>query len=283
AGNSDPRVRAWLPVSVNNIDCIQPPCTCASGLWYWPLQHWTSAWRANRRSGIANFDRTSAGCQSRCSECRPLPRFAGACRPYRRKCVLAHQPRNGSGIRRDCGTRTAGPFSWEPRDRYRLQHRFQCCGTAFCSSRTDHYCIKDHACSNGQESRRRSNTMKISHNGSLRFFAIMMSAALVSCTVGPDYQPPSLEVSEVWINPVEPGSVDAAWWQRFNDPLLSRLVERAISGNRDIAAAAARLREASALRDAVQGRELPQAGASATASQSRLSENGQLPVGKVSG
>ena len=125
--------------------------------------------------------------------------------------------------------------------------------------------------------------MKIGHDGGLRFIVIMMSAALVSCTVGPDYQPPSMKVSEVWINPVEPGFVDAAWWRRFNDPLLSALVERAISGSKDIAVATARLREARALRDAVQGRELPQTGVSASAVQNRLSENGQLPVGKVPG
>src|SRR3546814_7932242 len=52
---------------------------------------------------------------------------------------------------------------------------------------------------------------------------------------------------------------------------------------KDLAEASARLREARANREAVLGRELPQATASAIATENRLSENGQLPVGKVPG
>src|SRR3546814_15466008 len=68
-----------------------------------------------------------------------------------------------------------------------------------------------------------------------------------------------------------------------SDVCSSDLVKAAILGNKDLAEASARLREARANREAVLGRELPQATASAIATENRLSENGQLHVGKVPG
>lgn len=117
----------------------------------------------------------------------------------------------------------------------------------------------------------------------LRHFAALGCLMVAGCTVGPDYSVPEPAVSEAWIGEVDPGEVDATWWRAFNDPLLNNLVDRAITGNKDLAEAEARLREARALRDAAYGRALPQVGAVAVATQNRLSENGQLPVGKVPG
>lgn len=114
--------------------------------------------------------------------------------------------------------------------------------------------------------------------------AALIVAALTGCTtVGPDYRPPETRLNEAWLSPVSSEAVDGVWWRRFDDPLLAELVDAAIAGNKDIEEAGARLREARANRDAVQGRELPQVGVSAIATQNRLSENGQLPVGKVPG
>src|SRR5690606_14331325 len=125
--------------------------------------------------------------------------------------------------------------------------------------------------------------MTFSAQATSRMFVILGMLILPGCTVGPDYSPPELEVSETWIGAISPGAVDATWWRAFDDPLLSDLVTRAIAGNKDLAEAEARLREARALRDAVRGRALPQAGVAAVATENRLSENGQLPVGKVPG
>ncbi|QAY80050.1 efflux transporter outer membrane subunit [Sphingosinicella sp. BN140058] len=111
----------------------------------------------------------------------------------------------------------------------------------------------------------------------------LVAIALAGCTVGPDYHPPELRVDEAWLGPFSGGAIDATWWRRLEDPLLSELVEEAIAGNKDLQEAAARLREARAYRDAAHGRELPQVAASAVVTQNRLSENGLLPVGKVPG
>ncbi|HSX57393.1 MAG TPA: efflux transporter outer membrane subunit [Sphingomonas sp.] len=115
--------------------------------------------------------------------------------------------------------------------------------------------------------------------------ATAIGAGLAGCTVGPDYREPApiAATANAWIAPVSGAEVDAAWWTKFHDPLLTELVMSAIVGNKDLAEANARLREARANRDAVRGRAAPQAGMSAAAAQNRLSENGQLPVGKVPG
>ena len=115
------------------------------------------------------------------------------------------------------------------------------------------------------------------------FVSSLLAIALAGCTVGPDYRPPTTSIGKTWIAPVSTAEVDAAWWTRFKDPLLIELVDTAVAGNKDLEEASARLREARANRDAVRGRSVPQIGASATATQNRLSENGQLPVGRVPG
>jgi len=113
--------------------------------------------------------------------------------------------------------------------------------------------------------------------------AMPLAISLSGCTVGPDYHPPVAATGETWVAPVSTAEVDAAWWTRFGDPLLTELVESAIAGNKDLEEATARLREARANRDAVLGGRAPQLVASAAATRNRLSENGLLPVGRVPG
>ncbi|MBC2779150.1 efflux transporter outer membrane subunit [Parasphingopyxis marina] len=112
---------------------------------------------------------------------------------------------------------------------------------------------------------------------------IVIAFVLFGCTVGPDYRPPVMPVGDAWIAPVETGDVDGEWWQRLDDPMLTELVDAAITGNRDIDEAGARIREARANRDAAFGRALPDIGTSVGAAENRLSENGQLPVASIPG
>src|SRR5690606_36320156 len=108
-----------------------------------------------------------------------------------------------------------------------------------------------------------------------RLAIVSLALASAGCTVGPDYHPPSTAVAEQWLGTTGSGEVDAAWWARFNDPLLAELVASAMVGNKDLAEADARLREARANRDAVLGRSAPQASVAASVRQNQLSENGQ--------
>lgn len=76
---------------------------------------------------------------------------------------------------------------------------------------------------------------------------------LAACTVGPDYEKPELATPAAW-NAAEPGTNGdpaaelATWWTRFNDPLLSDLIGRAVRANLELRFATARVREARALR-----------------------------------
>ena len=82
----------------------------------------------------------------------------------------------------------------------------------------------------------------------IRVSALLASAALAGCTVGPDYHPRTaseLGVPDSYSVTVAPTREDLTrWWRSFDDPVLGDLVERAASSNLDIAQATARLRQA---------------------------------------
>jgi len=85
-----------------------------------------------------------------------------------------------------------------------------------------------------------------------RFIAAIVATALLSgCAAGPDYHPRSAETLGV----PEHFAADAreetnadlvSWWGQFDDPVLTRLIDRAIDANLDIVQAVARLRQARA-------------------------------------
>jgi NodT family efflux transporter outer membrane factor (OMF) lipoprotein len=115
--------------------------------------------------------------------------------------------------------------------------------------------------------------------------ALLALSAVGGCAVGPDYKTPSVEpgASNAWLTPAGAGEVDETWWRALEDPLLAELVAAAVSGNKDLDEASARLREVRANRDVVRGRGGPQVGVTGGATENRLSANGQLPVANIPG
>ena len=86
--------------------------------------------------------------------------------------------------------------------------------------------------------------------------------ALTACKVGPDYEPPQIETPDAWTeeirNGVHQGPVDLKeWWTRFNDPMLTDLIERTDSGNLDLGIAMARIRESRAALGIARGERMP--------------------------
>lgn len=78
---------------------------------------------------------------------------------------------------------------------------------------------------------------------------LTVALPLQACVVGPDYAPPAAGALGVpggysTAVPAAQAADISAWWTSFNDPLLTSIVERARSGNLDIAQAVARLRQA---------------------------------------
>ncbi len=79
--------------------------------------------------------------------------------------------------------------------------------------------------------------------------AATATLALAGCTVGPNYAAPQLATPPAFVSPQAapaPGqAIDPAqWWSAFGDPLLDRLVARALADGPDIRTAASRVREA---------------------------------------
>ncbi|BDI03893.1 efflux transporter outer membrane subunit [Sphaerotilus microaerophilus] len=66
----------------------------------------------------------------------------------------------------------------------------------------------------------------------------------------------------------------ARWWQQFDDPLLTALIDEALQGNTDLAIARARLDQARALRDSQAAGASPQLGSSAGLSRNRSRATG---------
>lgn len=83
--------------------------------------------------------------------------------------------------------------------------------------------------------------------------ALCVFLLLTSCTVGPDYRRPELTTPPSFVaappgSGADPSAELSTWWARFDDPLLTDLVERAVAANLDLRIAAGRVREAQALR-----------------------------------
>jgi multidrug efflux system outer membrane protein len=97
---------------------------------------------------------------------------------------------------------------------------------------------------------------------------------VVGCAVGPDYRPPETKVPSTWdgqnvVTPALPSktTIDPValveWWNAFNDPILSSLVEMAVRANLDVRLAEARIRQARAARGVAGAPLWPEVDASA--------------------
>jgi outer membrane protein, multidrug efflux system len=74
--------------------------------------------------------------------------------------------------------------------------------------------------------------------------------ALSGCAVEPVFTPPQIALPDRYalLEPVSRAApADVSWWQHFNDPLLTGLVDTALADNLDLATTNARLREAAAV------------------------------------
>jgi NodT family efflux transporter outer membrane factor (OMF) lipoprotein len=100
-----------------------------------------------------------------------------------------------------------------------------------------------------------------------------------SCApVGPNYSTPDNPVPDFWNTGLQ-ANMDTstpdieAWWRKFNDPTLNKLISLAESQNRDLAIAAERVEEARAQRGISRGALFPTLGAGGGGSRNRSSES----------
>lgn len=117
--------------------------------------------------------------------------------------------------------------------------------------------------------------------GRLSLVALATALFVSACAVGPDHVRPTLPTPERFVQATEQAdaampAADAEFWRGFGDPLLTRLVDEALSANHDLRIALARYDRANALLRGARFDHLPTLTAEATASEFRASAD-QLP------
>ena len=113
--------------------------------------------------------------------------------------------------------------------------------------------------------------------------AAAAAAWLAGCAVGPAYQKPALEMPLAWQveSPWRAGTPNdraakGFWWERFGDPQLNALEQKAMLGNQTLAAANARLAQARASVALSSASMFPQVGVGYRAARQQSSANRPL-------
>lgn len=97
---------------------------------------------------------------------------------------------------------------------------------------------------------------------------------LASCKLGPNYQQKQWDIDDKYNSKseVEQEDITIKWWENFNDPVLTKLIEEAVKNNHDIKIALANIRQSRAIRMSSFSGFLPSFGASSEGKRSRASE-----------
>src|SRR5450830_556335 len=127
---------------------------------------------------------------------------------------------------------------------------------------------------------------KLMGSTSLGAIALAVGVFLTGCARGPGYQAPVVADAPfhnagllVQRSSVAPMPQLDQWWTGFQDPVLSRIVQRAINQNLDLAASLARVEQAQAAAQQAGAQRLPQANLETQAGRQRQSLNS--PLGKI--
>jgi len=107
----------------------------------------------------------------------------------------------------------------------------------------------------------------------------LLSVVFPSCIMGPDYVRPELQLpfGEDSESPKCTPFMAYNWWKLFNDPTLDCIEREALSSNRDLKIAIARVNEARALARIAFADRLPAVGLSAGAVRGRTMQEAQVP------
>ncbi|WP_437883237.1 efflux transporter outer membrane subunit [Pseudomonas sp. LRF_L74] len=111
---------------------------------------------------------------------------------------------------------------------------------------------------------------------------VLASLILGACSLGTDFVKPEPVLASRWALPIGDevnsqaveGEVQARWWDTFNDPQLSALIQRVAKDNLDLQLAASRLEQSRAARIGTAADEWPDLNGTAGYSRSRNSQNG---------
>lgn len=130
---------------------------------------------------------------------------------------------------------------------------------------------------------RRNRQLKLYVRQSMGVLLILpLLMALAGCgAVGPEYMAPASSAPVAWhaelrqglsVEAMDPNAL-AGWWDVFNDPILTDLIDQAVSNNVDLKQAMAKVREARGRRGISQAGQFPTVDGSGSATRSKGSES----------
>jgi NodT family efflux transporter outer membrane factor (OMF) lipoprotein len=105
---------------------------------------------------------------------------------------------------------------------------------------------------------------------------IFLSLLLVSCKVGQDYKKPEIIIAKDWLTNLkttdENTQVDLTnWWENFNDPVLTQLIQLSYLQNFDIQIASQNIEKVRAESRIIDAKRYPELSANGSASRSKTS------------
>ena len=115
----------------------------------------------------------------------------------------------------------------------------------------------------------------------MRRLAPLASVLLAAgCTMGPDYVPPQVDAPPAYRYEGKEAQATANtdWWKQFGDPVLDGLIAEALSSNKQLQIAAARVEQAAAVLTQTKAPLYPQVGYSASAGRALGSESNAVPI-----
>lgn len=121
-------------------------------------------------------------------------------------------------------------------------------------------------------------------NAGRLWISLAVLVGLAGCVVGPDYRKPELATPATWSAPLpHDGSTSQliGWWDRFGDPVLTRLLEMAEAGSPSLAEAWANIRIARATLTTDQAAGLPSLTASGSAERARQAQGTSAAMANI--
>jgi NodT family efflux transporter outer membrane factor (OMF) lipoprotein len=117
--------------------------------------------------------------------------------------------------------------------------------------------------------------------------SVALVLGLAACSVGPDFTPPNPPDVQTWNDPSAHGTnpnarislasnPDPEWWSGFDDPVLTRIEEQAISGNLDLQQAVLRVVAARQSEVAARAAGLPTLGGTGSYMREQIGAKGVL-------
>lgn len=111
----------------------------------------------------------------------------------------------------------------------------------------------------------------------------LASLLLAGCSFAPDYVQPAMELPATWGEATAEHGLEIQWWKRFQDPVLDKLVEEALTHNNNLAVAMARVDQARAYLGVARGDQFPTLAGAGSGYKARFSEDTSASYGLAKG